>query len=369
MAASLIVVGGLLTFAYLRGGVPEEEAGAPSGGAEAAGPAKFSGSAGEFLGRSDGLDGGAFDGTDVGGLSALAYDPRRELYYALVDRQDGGPARYYALRLPLDGARLGEPEVFDVTVLRDEGGEPFGAGRLDGEGLAVTRWGDLLVASETGPKIFRFAPDGRLLGELSVPEKFLTSSPAGGEANNSFEGLALTPDGGTLFVAPQRALGSDRTQDGSAGRRIRLLRYEVRGTDDPRPDGEIFYRAGSDGGVADLVAVSGEELLVLEHGDEVFRVNASGARDVSGVESLRGRGSEPLRKVLVADLGSCAPRRGPDDGEPPAYEGLTLGPELPGGGRALLFLSDDNFDGQQTTGVAAIGLSPSPERDADPVCG
>lgn len=368
VAIAVVVVGGLLTFAYLRGGVPGERAGTPLGGTDAAESAKPPGPAVKFLGRSDLLDGTSFDGTEVGGLSALDYDPKRDLYYALVDRQEGGPARYYSLRLPFDGTRLGEPEVLDVTFLRDEEGEPFSAGRLDGEGVALTRRGDLLVASETGPKIFRFALDGRLLGELPVPDKFLVLPSGGAEPNNSFEGLALAPDGRAMFVASQGALGPDRSEEGPENQRVRLLRYEVGVTEDSRPEEEIFYLTGPDGGVADLAAVSRDELLVLEHGNKVFRVDVSGARDVSGVESLTDPGTGPLRKVLVANLRGCASRGGTGDGEPPAYEGLALGPELAQGGRALLLLSDDNFDEGQTTSVAAVSLSSSPGDDAGPFC-
>lgn len=370
LVAAVAIVVGLLALAYLGDGSRVGEEGAPSGNPQAEGPGNPPEPGGAFLGRSDLLDGTSFDGTDVGGLSALTYDPRRDLYYALVDRQDGTPARYYSLRLPFDGARLGEPEVFDVTILRDDEGEPFGAGRLDGEGVAVSRWGDLLVASEAGPKVFRFALDGRLLGEIPVPGKFSVSPPGRGEPNYSFEGLALAPEGDTMFVAPQRALrpDRDRSEGGTNRRKIRLLRYEARGVEDPRLDGEFFYLADSAGGVADVSAVSGVDLLVLEHGNELFRVDLSGAQDVSGVERLADTTTRPLQKDFVVDLADCAPAGGPGGGEPPAYEGIAIGPELPGGGRSLLLISDDNFDERQTTSVAAIRLPSSPDVDADLAC-
>src|SRR5918998_3915805 len=101
------------------------------------------------IGYSDALDEQNFEGTEVGGLSALTYDARRDLYYSLVDKEKGRPARFYTLRVPLDGARVGEPEIIDVTTLRDSEEQPFVGGDFDGEGIAVSSRGELFVASET----------------------------------------------------------------------------------------------------------------------------------------------------------------------------------------------------------------------------
>ena len=62
----------------------------------------------DFLGFADGLDKVRFGDTDVGGLSALAYDATRGVYYALTDNQGDTAARFYTLRFPLDGGRLGD---------------------------------------------------------------------------------------------------------------------------------------------------------------------------------------------------------------------------------------------------------------------
>jgi hypothetical protein len=126
-----------------------------------------------FLGFSDALNKRTYEGTSVGGLSALAYTGRRDTYYSLVDN---GPtaaseARFYTLRIPLK-KRLGTPELLDVTTLKDASGQPFTASDFDGEGLALTRRRDLLASSETEPSIRRFDPDGNLIEELPVPQKF-----------------------------------------------------------------------------------------------------------------------------------------------------------------------------------------------------
>src|ERR671917_177202 len=103
----------------------------------------------DFLGFSDALNKRTYEGTSVGGLSALAYTGRQSTYYSLVDNEPtaSSEARLYTLRIPVKG-RLGEPEILDVTTLKDASGQPFTASNFDGEGLTRTRRGDLLVSSE-----------------------------------------------------------------------------------------------------------------------------------------------------------------------------------------------------------------------------
>ena len=130
----------------------------------------------DFLGYSDKLDKRVYRGTKLGGLSGLAYDTRQDLYYAVVDREQWyTPARFYTLRLSLDHGRLGDPQIVGVTFLRDPSGRPYTGKNFDGEGIAFTRSGELLVASETEPSIRHFSLDGRFLAQLPVPRKFLVA--------------------------------------------------------------------------------------------------------------------------------------------------------------------------------------------------
>lgn len=99
----------------------------------------------DFLGFSDSLNKTTFEGTNVGGLSALTYDRRNDVYYSLVDNERETPARFYTLDIPLNRSGLGEPRVQDVTFLRDDSGQTFTGANFDGEGLALTRKGDLFA--------------------------------------------------------------------------------------------------------------------------------------------------------------------------------------------------------------------------------
>lgn len=321
----------------------------------------------DFLGFSDALDKRIYERTTVGGLSDLAYDGRENRYYGLVDNGPGrvSKARFYDLRLPLAEGRLGDPRILDVTTLRDAEGRPFTASNFDGEGLALARNG-LFVSSETEPSIRRFSLDGRLKKELPVPRKFGVAPEGQATSNETFESLALGPNGRTLFTAVEGPLAPDgSTADGR--NRLRILRYDDRGRGF-KPAKEFYYRTNAGLGAVEIAALSGTELLLLERGFvpdfgntvRVFEVSLEGAEDVSNEPSLAQPGLKPVGKELLVDLADCPSGGATTPGTQPNplldnYESLTLGPRLSGGRRSLLLVSDDNFSDQQVTRVVALG--------------
>lgn len=324
-----------------------------------------------FLGFSDALNKTTYGGTDVGGLSDLTYDKKRDAYYAVVDNQGATPARFYTLDITVDRDTLSDPSITEVTYLRGTSGEPFAGEKTDNEGLAVTRNGELFVSSETEPSIRRFSGDGRLLGALPVPAKFLVERGQA-ESNRTFESLALSPNEHSLFTAVEAPLRADgRTNDGRA--RIRILRYDDRGPGGFRPAGEYFYRTEPGQYVVEIVALSENDLLVLERSYtpgfgntvRIFRASLEHAADVSGEPTLAAPGLEPVDKRLLVDVADCPPSGAETPGTQPNplldnYEGLALGPRLPRGHRALLLISDDNFNDVQVTRVAGIAVDVLP---------
>jgi hypothetical protein len=314
-----------------------------------------------LIGWSDALDKASFDGTDVGGLSALAWDATRGVYYALVDNRGSSSARVYTLSVPLDADGLGTPEVLAVTYLTRADGTPFTGEEIDAEGLALTPEGDLLVSSETEPSIRRFDIDGRLLAELPVPERFLVEPAGGAETNRALEGLAITPDGRHVFTANESPLAPDGWTEDGVGR-IRILRYDLQPDGTYQPSAEHLYLTEPGAYVVELVAVSSEQLLVLERGFDlftifsgrVFSVSLRGAQDVSGQPSLESSAAAPLTKQQLADIAGCP---APDQRPAPMdnFEGMALGAL-----GALLIISDDNFDTQQVTRLVALSMPIQP---------
>jgi hypothetical protein len=323
----------------------------------------------DFLGFSDALNKRTYEGTTVGGLSALAYEGRRDTYYSLVDNgpTPASEARFYSLRIPVK-ERLSTPQILDVTTLKDEGGQPFTASNFDGEGLTLTRRGDLLASSETEPSIRRFDLEGNFIEELAVPRKFRVAPEGQARRNQTFESLALTPNGRSLFTAIEGPLVPDgQTAEGE--NRTRILRYEGSGKNGFQPAEEFFYLSEPGQGVVEIVALSEDELLVLERGFQsgvgntvrVFKVSLGGAGDVSDEPSLAAPGLEPVEKELLVDVADCPSSGATTPGTQPNplldnYESLALGQRLSGGRRALLLQSDDNFSTGQVTRVVALGV-------------
>ena len=303
------------------------------------------------------------DGLTVGGLSDLVLvdgNTEGDTWRAIVDNQEDTPARVFELRFAVSEsgpAPLAGDTPFDVprSALRLAGldGETF-----DGEGLALTPRGTLLVSSETEPSIREISATGETLRMLPVPDLFLSDKLAGRGArvNAGFEALDLS--GSTLWTANETALAQDAPDEARfATHPVRLLRY-----DGDTPAAQYVYvvdpieRRGSGfsvRGLVDLLILPEGGLLALEReyvegvGNEVqlFHVSTDGATDVSGMESLAGQRYTPVRKTLLYDFES-----------PTNLEGLAFGPDLPGGDRTLVVVSDDNFEPILQTQLVALRI-------------
>ena len=330
-------------------------------------PADCSNSEVDFLGYSDSLDEQRYKGVKAGGLSGLTYDPKRKLYYALAD---GGaedvPTRFYTLSVPLEQGRLTDPIMLDVTILRDPKGKPFTGANSDSEAIYLTSERELLVASETEPSIRRFSLEGRFLTKLPVPQKFLTVPKGHARPNQTFESLALSPSGRTLYTANEQSLFVDEARSFprkllerliNTPERVRVLSYTDSGSSSFQPSKEFFYRPERGSEISELVALPKRELLVLERwGRRIFRVSLDGAENVAGEENLAASNTAPLEKEQLVDVNDDCPLPSDDNGSFGLLEGMTLGPELPGKQQTLVTLSDDNYSTSLKTRVIVLSI-------------
>ncbi|MDA0203911.1 MAG: esterase-like activity of phytase family protein [Acidobacteria bacterium] len=304
-----------------------------------------------------------------GGVSALSYDPSSGLLYALSDSTN---LRVFVLSIQLSERSLKvEPEA--VLPLLDASGVPLPLWTVDPEGLAMASTGELIVSSEgyasrdprVDPGIFRFGPDGRLLGSLPIPPHYLPRDTTGVRNNLSFESLTVSPDGATLLAATERNLQQDEHEcDASVGCLVRILRYGQQ-ADGWQPIAEYFYRTDpsilSSLGLAELLWVRDRTVLTLERGFErledgstlqTVRVYQIELPDRLSQSELQA----PLAKRLVLDLDSVKDRFSEGFRRLDNYEGMCFGPQLPNGDRTLLIVSDDNYSNQQRTSFLAFRL-------------
>jgi hypothetical protein len=337
----------------------------------------------QFLGQAIVPTGATFQGTVVGGLSSITWDPQRNVYYSISDDPSQfDPARFYTVRLDIGDGRLGNGDVAftGVTTLLAPDGRPYAPFSLDPEGLALTKDRQLVVTSEgftdrlIDPFIRLYSLDGTMLAPLPVPQPFLPTAnhSSGVRPNLAFESAGLPPDGRFLFSATENAL----FQDGPAatvatGSPSRILRYnlQTRTLDrqwvyvtDPVVQAPVPSTAFSVNGLVELLPLNNEFLIAMERSFSVgapgtgnsiklYTVALPGATDVNGVDSLAGSlgAIRTAQKSLLLDLDTLGI---PLDN----VEGMTLGPVLPDGRRALVLVSDNNFASSQFTQFLLFAL-------------
>jgi hypothetical protein len=322
----------------------------------------------------------SFKGTTVGGLSAIDHDPASGLWLALSDdRSELQPARFYSLRVEL--TRLGlAVDVLDVTTLRQADGRPFPrrkeAGEVvDPEAMRILPGGrELLWTSEgdrpagQSPSLRQARLDGSHVRDFEVPSSLRFAAGGTGPRNNqTFEGLALSPDGATAWVAMEGALEQDGPLPGvgrpggpcrftafdvASGRPLRQIAY----LPDAVPHAPLVPGGLADNGVSEVLMVDAHRMLVLERAFamgmgtslRIYEIDTRAATDTLAAPRLQPGEFRPAPKRLVADFARLALSRLDNT------EGMCWGPTLGNGHRTLVVVSDDNFRLLQVTQFAAF---------------
>ncbi|MBO0905514.1 esterase-like activity of phytase family protein [Jiella sp. MQZ13P-4] len=307
-------------------------------------------------------------GSEFGGISGLDYDPESETFYAISDdRSERAPARFYALKLALSEKGIGTLDIAATETLENADGKPFAAGAIDPEAIRIDAKRRKIYWSSEGdgagrPQIFAAGMDGRAERSFDLPEAFLPD--AGGtrgiHENLAFEGLAISPDGTTLYAMTENAL----VQDGDkatfeAGSRSRLLAIDLR---TGKPGAEYVYETdripfrpkeeggSADNGVSEMTALPDGRLVTVERsyvagvGNHIaFYVVDPKAGEAIG-EGTAAADVAPLKKtqwfkIDEGDFGGL---------DIDNIECLTFGPEI-AGERSIVIASDNNFSRHQKT--------------------
>lgn len=323
-----------------------------------------------------------FQGTPVGGLSGLDFDPATGIWYALSDdRSELAPARFYTLRLDITAQRLGAPTLLDMVPLRQANGQPYpgrqqGGDVPDPEGLRfVPRTGTLLWTSEgdarlgLDPFLREVGTDGRHRREFQLPPHLRTQTvPATGPRNNlTLEGLAITPDGQSAWVAMEAALQQDGPTPavGRAGGPCRFTQLDMASAravaqrayiPDAIPRPPLIPGTYADNGVSEVLMLDAHRMLVLERAYmmgagnslRLYEVDTREGSNTLEVPSLHAGQYQPVAKTLVADFSHLGLAHLDNT------EGMAWGPVLPNGHRTLVCVSDDNFNPAQVTQFVAF---------------
>jgi len=343
--------------------------------------------------------------------SDIAYTGHDSVFVAAPDR---GPFdgltdvpfldRFHLLQITTDiGAPLPNirTSLLDTRFLKNEYGQTFvgAAGavdaasplatlRLDPEGIRVGPNGTFYLSDEYGPSVIEFDRQGNLLRRIDVPAKFLIQNPsadptaellgntAGRQANRGMEGLAISPDGTTLFGMMQNALLQDAALTPGTIDRVsvntRILKVDLASG---RTEEYVYvldaFNRGQ--GISEILAINDHEFLVVERDNRsnlatppqaptrksIYKIDISGASDVSKVTlpaSALPPGVVPVTKTLVLDLLDPAFQLAGTIAE--KIEGLAWGPDLADGRHLLYVVSDNDLNPALPTQIYAFAVDP-----------
>lgn len=262
--------------------------------------------------------------------------------------------------------------------------------RFDPEGIRVSWYGTFFISDEYGPYIYEFAAQGHLVRRIAVPQKFLIANPSsdpttelqsnssGRQANRGMEGLAIAPNGLTLFGIMQSALLQDNglapgTTD-RLGVNNRILKVDLL-TGRTREYVYVLDAINRGQGVSEILAINDHEFLVIERDNRsflsstpqaptrktIYRIDLNGATDVSQIANLPvgalPPGVVPVTKTLFVDLLDPSFGLAPTIAE--KIEGLAWGPDLKDGRHVLYVMSDNDLNPAQATQVYAFAIDGS----------
>lgn len=343
--------------------------------------------------------------------SDLTYTGHDNVFIAAPDR---GPFdgltdvpyldRFHVLHITTD---VGAPfpnirtVLLDTRLLTNEFGQTFegAAGsfiqgndlatlRLDPEGIRLSPHGTFYVSDEYGPYVFEFNRQGNLMRRISIPAKFFISNPSdnpnteltgntsGRQANRGMEGLAISPDGSTLFGMMQNALIQDNGLSGTdrVGLNNRILKIDLK-TGETHEYVYVLEAINRGQGVCDILAINDHEFLVIDRDNrsnlqsppqaptrkKIYKINLNGATDVSGVASLPQTTLPasiiPVSKTLFIDLLDADLNLAATI--PEKIEGLAWGPDLPDGRRVLYVISDNDLNPDLATQIYSFAIDPA----------
>jgi hypothetical protein len=343
----------------------------------------------------------------LGFFSDIYYDPVRNDWWALSDRGPGGGTLRYETRVhrfkldvdPHTGA-ISNFQVLKTFIFR-RGGEaldgfappvagPLGAA-FDPEGIVVhPLTGHLFVSDEYGPSLLEFTRWGQLVRRYQLPNNVLPrnaatgvvnhasdeGNTAGKRTNRGFEGLAISPDGRTVYAMLQSAMLDEGGSNGTVNRIVAF--------DWPRGHVKAQYAYRMEGssqgrGISALVAINDREFLVLERNNrglgvdantaspnkKVFRIDLAGATDVSAINLATAPAGTytPVAKTATPWLDLAPPATLSDPSlaalggvSPEKWEGLAVGPRLKDGSYLVLAGTDNDYSVTQNASSTQLDV-------------
>jgi hypothetical protein len=323
------------------------------------------------------------EGTTIGGLSGIDYDPKREQYYLICDDPSNkGAARFYTAKIRINAKRIDTVLFTAVTTILNKQGQPYTEitkdrpGSTDLEAMRYDAKTDLFIRSSEGQRFVRGAKqelqdpdiilmdrDGQYQDSFALPENMrIRGNEKGPRHNGVFEGLDISNDDRSLWVSVENTIYADGADAGikDSTAWVRFLKFDMKTLMplaqyayrvDPVPYPPVPEGAFRINGISDIVYLGKQRFMVIERayssGREetdvkVFLAALDDAENIDRKELAADGVEKYMTKKLLFDLNTL-------DFPIHNIEGVSFGPTLPNGRRSLIFVSDNNFNAREQT--------------------
>lgn len=341
-----------------------------------------------LIGDQNFATGEKFKETEIGGLSGLAYDAKKNRILAISDdRSATNDARFYEFDFKLNEKSF-SISVADVLTIKNKDGKPFPKGSIDPEDIAIFN-GSLIIPSEgwinkeppINPEVYEFTREGRYKSNLEIPTKYNPIPGKEGKAgirdNLGFEAVTVSKDGKSLWVGVEEALfQDDRVSGPRYASVLRLMQFK-----DMKPVKEVAYQlekipsipvAGltvGETGLSSIVAIDDSTFysversympLVRKNVVRLYKFKISDkTTDILKMDIIKaGKNIITVEKEFIANLEDFTPSMSDKFQSVDNIEGMCLGPKLPNGHDTLIMVSDNNFKKKQRTQFLAFEIIP-----------
>lgn len=322
-----------------------------------------------------------WQGYEVGGLSALAYNPHLNQLLTLSDDRGGkGDPRFFSWSISFEGQV--DIALLKATPLKSAKKKVFEERVIDPEGIVWLSETRLLVSSEgeqearphQPPRLMLMNEKGEWLKDIPVSSVFWNQDEIGkyGVRNNmAFEALTADPTKRWIYLSTESALIQDGpVADFEQGSVIRIVEYDREG-DELQEVAQLPYKvepipidgAAAGGlevgmnGVSDFLALGQRRFLVMERSyianrgkniNRIYFADCLHATDVKQIDALMGRSYDACKKKLVLEFDSVLQRLTSGHARIDNLEGMVLWKDESGGRHYVMFVADNNFRSEQS---------------------
>ncbi len=309
-----------------------------------------------------------FEGSKIGGLSGIEYDPHKNVYYLACD--DSKNPRFYQSSIAIENNQFKTVSVQKLVTIKKTEQQLQDAAILDLEAIRVFNENKLIFTSEgslnhdMNPSIFTTDTLGNYQNRFELPHYFLahTSKKNKPRHNGVFEGLSSDINNKGYWAAMELPLLLDGKEPSihTFGAAVRITHFD---TNTYQADYQFAYTPdklskdpkGKFGinGITALIQLSTHMFLIVEReyiagyknrGNhiKIYLADIDNATNTLSMDILAKEKYTIAKKTLLFDFESI--RNKLTDAIVDNIEGITIGPKLSNGNQSLILISDNNFN-------------------------